>query len=133
MIVIVGILVVTPLVAGLIRTYPQYSEKLNSQGEVEKVADFLQEYLQEGDVVVATSPDNVVLKYYLRRNNLANDYTDLRKGKLVSRSIVVVNQAHDQTLEYVLERRSFLDDVQLTSAEELYRSRRFILYQLSNN
>jgi hypothetical protein len=133
MIIIVGILVVTPLVAGIYRNYPQYSEKLNSLGEVERVADFLQDYLKEGDVVVATSPDNVVLKYYLRRNNLANDFTDLGKGKQVSRSIVVVNHAYNQTLEYVLERRFFLDDVQLTSAEEIYRSRRFILYQLSSN
>ena len=83
--------------------------------------------------MVATSPDNVVLKYYLRRNNLANDFTDLGKGKQVSRSIVVVNHAYNQTLEYVLERRFFLDDVQLTSAEEIYRSRRFILYQLASN
>ena len=133
MIVIVGILVVTPLVAGIINNYPQYSEKLYSRGEVEQVANFLQDYLKEGDVVVATSPDNVVLKYYLRRNNLANDFTDLGKGKQVLRSIVVVNHAYNQTLEYVLERRFFLDDVQLTSAEEIYRSRRFILYQLSSN
>jgi uncharacterized membrane protein len=130
---IISLLIIAPLAAGLIRTYPQYSEKLKSQGEVEQVADFLQDHLQEGDVVVVTSPDTVVLKYYMRRNNLANDFTDLVKGKQVSRSIVVVNQAHNQTLEYVLERRSYLDDVQLISAEEIYRSRRFILYQLSDN
>lgn len=129
----ISLLIIAPLAAGLIRTYPQYSEKLKSQGEVEQVADFLQDHLQEGDVVVVTSPDTVVLKYYMRRNNLANDFTDLVKGKQVSRSIVVVNQAHNQTLEYVLERRSYLDDVQLISAEEIYRSRRFILYQLSDN
>ena len=128
--VFVSFLIVTPLVAGLIRTFPQYTEKINAQGEVEQVAGFLQDHLKEGDVVVVTSPDTVVLKYYLRRNNLANEFTDLVKGKQVTRSIVVVNQAHNQTLEYVLERRSFLDDVQLASAEEIYRSRRFILYQL---
>ena len=133
MMVFVGILIVTPLLAGLIRTYPQYAEKLHSQGEVEQVADFLRDYLREGDVVVVTSPDTVVLKYYLRRNKLAYEFTDLVKGKKVTRSIVVVNQAHNQTLEYVLERRSFLDDVQLASAEEIYRSRRFILYQLKSN
>ncbi|GAG85472.1 unnamed protein product, partial [marine sediment metagenome] len=91
---IISLLIIAPLAAGLIRTYPQYSEKLKSQGEVEQVADFLQDHLQEGDVVVVTSPDTVVLKYYMRRNNLANDFTDLVKGKQVSRSIVVVNQAH---------------------------------------
>ena len=128
--VFVGILIVTSLIASLIRTIPQYTEKLNAQGEVEQVADFLQYYLKEGDVVVVTSPDTVVLKYYLRRNNLANEFTDLGKGKQVTRAIVHIKQGHHQTLEYVLERRSFLDDVQLASAEEIYRTRRFILYQL---
>ena len=46
MIIFVGILIVTPLVAGIYRNYPQYSEKLYSQGEVEQVADFLQDYLK---------------------------------------------------------------------------------------
>jgi hypothetical protein len=93
----------------------------------------LQGNLNEGDVVVVTSPDTVVLKYYLMRNNLSREFTDLIKGKEYSRSIVVVNQAHEQSLEYVLEKRFFLDDVQLASAEEIYRSRRFILYQVWNN
>lgn len=129
---LLGILIVTPLVTALVRTYPQYSEKLFSKGEVELVADFLSDYLQEGDVVVVTSPDTVVLKYYLARNNIDKEFTELVKGKDVNRSIVVVNNAHEQTLQFVLERRSFLDDVQLDTAEEIYRSRRFILYQLSN-
>jgi uncharacterized membrane protein len=132
MLLLLGILIVTPLVAALVRTYPQYSEKLFSKGEVELVADFLSDYLQEGDVVVVTSPDTVVLKYYLARNNIDKEFTELVKGKDVNRSIVVVNNAHEQTLQFVLDRRSFLDDVQLDSAEEIYRSRRFILYQLSN-
>lgn len=132
MLLLLGILIVTPLVTALVRTYPQYSEKLFSKGEVELVADFLSDYLQEGDVVVVTSPDTVVLKYYLARNNIDKEFTELVKGKDVNRSIVVVNNAHEQTLQFVLDRRSFLDDVQLDSAEEIYRSRRFILYQLSN-
>ena len=128
-----GILIVMLLLAGIVRTYPQYSEKIFSKGEVEQVADFLQDYLQDGDVVVVTSPDRVVLKYYLMRNNIDKEFTELTKEKEVARSIVVVNQATGQTLEYVLDRRSFLDDIELASAEEIYQSRRFILYQLSSN
>jgi hypothetical protein len=128
-----GILIVILLLAGMVRTYPQFAEKNFSKGEVEQVADFLQDYLQDGDVVVVTSPDTVVLKYYLMRNNIEKEFTELTKSKEVARSIVVVNQATGQTLEYVLDRRSFLDDVQLASAEEIYQSRRFILYQLSSN
>lgn len=128
-----GILIVMLLLAGIVRTYPQYSEKIFSKGEVEQVADFLQDYLQDGDVVVVTSPDTVVLKYYLMRNNIDKEFTELTKEKEVARSIVVVNQATGQTLEYVLDRRSFLDDIELASAEEIYQSRRFILYQLSSN
>jgi hypothetical protein len=66
------------------------------------------------------------------RNNIDKEFTELVKGKEITRSIVVVNQAQGQTLEYVLDRRSFLDDVQVDSAEEIYQSRRFILYQVSN-
>jgi len=128
-----GILIVILLFAGLVRTYPQCSEKIFSKGEVEQVADFLQDYLQDGDVVVVTSPDTVVLKYYLMRINIDKEFTELTKGKEVARSIVVVNQAIGHTLEYVLDRRSFLDDVQIASAEEIYQSRRFLLYQLLSN
>jgi hypothetical protein len=41
--------------------------------------------------------------------------------------------AYGQTLGYVLERRSFQDDVLLSSVEEIYRTKRFILYQLGGN
>jgi len=128
----VGILVIIPLAAGLVRNGAHYSEKLHAKGEVEQVADFLEDYLRAGDVVVVTSPDTIVLKYYLLRNNLDKEYTELEKGKEVSRSIVVVNQALNQTLESVLERRSYLDDVRLGSEKEIYHSNRFILYQLSS-
>jgi hypothetical protein len=133
MTIFTGVGVMLVLLAGLIRTYPQYSEKIYSKGEVEQVSDFLLDYLQEGDVVVVTSPDTVVLKYYLMRNKIDSDFTELIKGKEFKRSIVVVNQAHGQTLDYVLDRRSFLDDVRVESAEEIYQSRRFILYQVFNN
>jgi hypothetical protein len=41
-----------------------------------------------------------------------------------------VNRGYGQTLAYVLEKRSFLDDVDLNSAEEIYNSNRFSLYEL---
>jgi uncharacterized membrane protein len=127
---LIVILIIAPMLAGVMRTYPQFTEKLHAKGEVEQVADFLKGYLQPDDVVVVTSPDTVVLKYYLMRNDVEKEVTELRKGKEVSRSIVVVNTAHGQTIEYVLDRRSFLDDVRIASAEEIYRSRRFELFLL---
>ncbi|MFN2176523.1 MAG: glycosyltransferase family 39 protein [Anaerolineales bacterium] len=130
--VAVGVLVIIPLTAGLVRGYGQYSEKLHAQGEIEQVADFLQDYLRSGDVVVVTSPDTVVLQYYLLRNELDRNYTEVDEEKEASRSIVVVNQALNQTLESVLKRRSYLEDVQLGSVKEIYHSRRFILYELSS-
>jgi uncharacterized membrane protein len=133
MVGLVGFLIAVPLISGLMRNYTQYDQKLHSQGEVELLADYLQDYLQPNDVVVVTSPDTVVLKYYLRRNGLAKEFTELEKGKLFERAIVVVNQAQGQTLEYVLERRQFLDDVNTASVDEIFRSRRFILYQLSED
>ena len=131
-ITLLAILFTAPLIAGMIRTYPQITEKIYAKGEVEEVADFLSDYLQPDDVVVVTSPDTVVLKYYLMRNNVDKEVTELRKGKVVDRSIVVVNLAYGQTIEYVLERRSFLDDIRIDSAEEIYRSRRFELFQLDS-
>ena len=130
MVGLIGLLIAVPLISGLMRNYTQYDQKLHSQGEVELVADYLQDYLQPNDVVVVTSPDTIVLKYYLRRNGLAKEFTELKKGKLFERAIVVVNQAQGQTLEYVLERRQFLDDVNIASVDEIFRSRRFTLYQL---
>jgi hypothetical protein len=127
---LIGILIVLPLYSGLMRNYPQYDQKLHSKGEVEVVADYLKDNLQSDDVVVVTSPDTIVLKYYLRRNGLGKEFTELEKDKSFVRAIVVVNPGLGQTLEYVLERRDFLDDVNISSAEEIYRSRRFILYQL---
>ena len=130
MVVLIGLLIAVPLISGLMRNYTQFDQKLHSQGEVELLADYLQDYLQPNDVVVVTSPDTVVLKYYLRRNGLAKEFTELEKGKYFERAIVVVNQAQGQTLEYVLERRQFLDDVNIASVDEIFRSRRFTLYQL---
>jgi hypothetical protein len=130
---LIGIFIVIPLVFGVIRNYPQYDQKLHSQGEVELLADYLKDYLEPEDVVVVTSPNSIVLKYYLRRNGLGGEYTELEKEKSFDRAIVVVNPGYGQTLEYVLERRNFTDDVNLSDIEEIYKSRRFILYQLSED
>jgi hypothetical protein len=127
---LVGLLVIIPLVLGLLRSYPQYDQKLHAKGAVEEVADFLNHDLGSKDVVVVTSPDTIVLKFYLRRLGISKEASELTKGKDFQRAIVVVNRGHGQTLDYVLEKRSFLDDVDLNSAEEIYNSNRFTLYQL---
>jgi 4-amino-4-deoxy-L-arabinose transferase-like glycosyltransferase len=128
--VLVGLLVTIPLVLGLLRTYPQFDQKLHAKGAVEEVADFLNQNLGSKDVVVVTSPDTIVLKYYLRRLGISKEATELTKGKDFQRALVVVNRGYGQTLAYVLEKRSFLDDVDLNSAEEIYNSNRFSLYEL---
>ena len=94
------------------------------------LADFLNHNLGSKDVVVVTSPDTIVLKYYLRRLGISKEASELTKGKDFQRALVVVNRGYAQTLEYVLEKRSFLDDVDLNSAEEIYNSNRFTIYQL---
>jgi uncharacterized membrane protein len=128
---IIGVLVILPLGAGFLRSYTQYSQKLHAQGELEKVAMYLSDYLQPEDVVVVTSPDTIVLKYYLRRYGISQEATELTKDKPFDHAIVVVNKAYGQTIKYVLDRRSFLDDVNLESMEEIYSSKRFAIYQLS--
>ncbi len=131
--ILTGLLIATPLFLGLMRTYPQYDQKLHVRGAVEEVAEFLSQDLGKNDVVVVTSPDTIVLKYYLTRMGVAKEATELAKGKVFDRAIVVVNKGYGQTVDYVLERRSFLDDVDLESIKEIYRSDRFTLYQLEGN
>ena len=130
---IIGVLVILLLGAGFSRNYTQYSQKLHAQGELEKVAMYLSDYLQPEDVVVVTSPDTIVLKYYLRRSGISQEATELKKDKPFDYAIVVVNKAYGQTIEYVLDQRFFLDDVNLESVEEIYRSKRFTIYQLSGD
>jgi hypothetical protein len=128
---IIGIMIFLPLGASFLRSYTQYSQKLHAQGELEKVAAYLGDFLQPEDVVVVTSPDTIVLKYYLKRFGISQDATDLAKDKPFDHAIIVVNKAYGQTIDYVLDRRSFLDDVNLESVEEIYNSKRFSIYQLS--
>ena len=128
----ITILILLPLVAGFGRSYTQYSQKMRSKGEPEEIVYFLKDFLNPEDVVVVTSPDNIVLKYYLIRNGFSGEYIELVKGKTFDHAFVVVNRSLGQTLAYVLERRSFLDDVSIDSAEEIYSSRRFTIYQLSD-
>ena len=128
---IIGLLILLPLLAGFVRGYTQYSQKLGSRGEPEEIAYFLKDYLEPRDVVVVTSPDTIVLKYYLMRNDLSEEFTELRKDKAFDHALVIVNKALGQTLNYVLDRRSFSDDVRIESAEEIYSTKRFSIYKLS--
>ena len=61
---------------------------------------------------------------------ISKEASELTKGKDFQRAIVVVNRGYGQTLDFVLEKRSFLDDVDLSSAEEIFNSNRFTVYQL---
>jgi hypothetical protein len=127
----IALMILLPLLAGFVRSYTQYSQKLGSRGESEEIAYFLKENLKPEDVVVVTSPDTILLKYYLSRHDLSVEFTELRKDKAFDHALVVVNKALGQTLRYVLERRSFLDDVRIESPEEIYSSKRFAIYKLS--
>lgn len=129
---LVSILIIMPLAAGYVRSYSQYAQKLHSTGEVEQVAEFLGDYIHPNDVVVVTSPDTIVLKYYLRRYSVSREVTELTKGKDFETALVVVNLAHGQTIDYVLDRRSFFDDVSLETVNEIYRTKRFAIYQFSS-
>ncbi len=126
------LIVATILAGSSLRTYLQISQKSGRLGETEEVAIFLKDYLRPGDVVVVTSPDAIVLRYYLLLHGSSVEYTELRGDKSFNRAIVVVNPAYGQSLESVLEKRSFLDDVNPNNEEIIYQSGRFIVYQLQN-
>jgi hypothetical protein len=117
--------------ASLARSARYFSENRGVLGDVEMVSVFLEENLKKDDVVVVTSPNTITLKYYLRRQGIAAEVTELNKLKLFQRAIVVVNRGLGQNLEYVLERRSFLDNVVPESAKLIYESGRFQIFTLA--
>lgn len=126
-------LIVSLILAGSsLRSYIQFTQKSGTMGETEEIAIFLKDYLRADDVVVVTSPDAIVLRYYLLLHGISGQYTELRDDKSFNRVIVVVNPLYGQTLESVLEKRSFLDDVNPHNSQIIYQSSRFILYQLQN-
>lgn len=126
----VSALIIAPLLIGFSRSYAQFDQKLHAEGAVEEIAGFLKNDLGTQDVVVVTSPDTIVLKYYLQRLGVPKEASELTKEKEFDRAIVVVNKGLGQSLEYVLERRSFLDDVNLSSSVKIFSSDRFNIYQL---
>lgn len=128
---ILALMIFLPLMGGFTRSYAQFTQKLRARGEPEEMAYFLKDTLKPKDVVVVTSPDTIVLKYYLRRNDLSDEFTELKKDKSFDHALVVVNKALGQTLDYVLERRSFSDDVSIESSEEIYSTKRFSIYKIA--
>jgi len=127
-----GLIVLMVLAGSSLRSYIQFSLKSGKVGETEGVAIFLEDYLRPGDVIVVTSPDAIVLKYYLLIHGISGEFSELRDDKPFDRAIVVVNTSYGQTMESVLERRSFLDDVNPQNKEIIYQSSRFILSHLQN-
>lgn len=131
-------LITSWLIVGLIltgsshRSFVQFTQKSDKKGETEEVAIFLKDYLKPDDLVVVTSPDAVVLRYYLLIHGVSKDYTEREADKPFDRAIVVVNTAFGQSMESVLERRSFLDELNPQNQEIIYRSSRFTLYPLQN-
>jgi hypothetical protein len=79
--VLTGFFVLIPLFLGMMRTYPQFDQKLHVKGAVEEVAEFLSQDLGKKDVVVVTSPDTIVLKYYLSRLGVAKERLNLPKER----------------------------------------------------
>jgi hypothetical protein len=129
---LIALAVVFILSAGMVRSFGYFSTKSNLTGEVESSAVFLSGFLQEGDVVISTSPDTVVLKYYLQRHEIEPEYLEIADSKPFRRAIVLVNTAYGQSLETVLLERSFEDNVNPGTATIIYHTNRITLYLLPN-
>jgi hypothetical protein len=127
-----NLLILLSLWVGFTKSFTQFTQKLHTQGEVEEVAMFLADYLQPEDVVAVTSPDRIVLQYYLDRYTVSEGKYEFLLSKPFNRAIVVVNKGFGQTIEYVIGWRSYFDGFDLGPAEEVYRSDRFTIYQLPN-
>jgi len=131
--IVIIYLVLLLMFTGLYQNYSQLTQKRFSTGEIENVALFLRDTLTESDQIAVVSPDRIILEYYLLRNDISNDVFEEKGEYQDSRVIVVVNQGMKQDMLNILDRRDLLEKVDLDTVEQIYQSRRFILYQLSSN
>jgi hypothetical protein len=84
-----------------------------------EVAALLEDRLSPGDLVIASSPSDGVLMYHFHRRDLPLDrivYDELPEGWHGARLLVVVNKAHDQTLEGVAEKHGLEGRADVSSA-----------------
>ena len=126
-------LILLLLSTGFYMNSSQLTQKRFSTGEVENVALFLRDTLTESDQIAVISPDRIILEYYLLRNDISNDVFEEKGDYQDFQVIVVVNQGMNQEMLNILDRRDLLEKVDLDTVEQIYQSRRFILYQLSSN
>jgi hypothetical protein len=123
------VLVVAWSIASMQRLYIGYS---SGPGVLEQITYFLEDYLEPGDVVVVSPPDDAALWYYFDYQDIPDDYF-FRGGKVPSQdTVVVVNKAENQALPGVLHRTDFpVSLFDLDTASVIKEQGRIVLYQLS--
>jgi len=86
-----------------IRLGSRLPELLAQRGDVENVTLFLENNLEETDLVVVDWPDDAPLMFYFQEYNISNHHFDKRFP--YNRAWIVVNPPDGQTLESVLSDR----------------------------
>jgi hypothetical protein len=130
---ILAIALIVPLGGSLVVNSARYLQSRGNLGEIEEVTVFLKDYLTAQDVVLVTSPDGVLLRYYFRRYRLSEDYTSDVRDQDFLHALVVVNQSQGQTIESVLKKRAFTGKVDPGTARLIYQSNRILIYELTRD
>jgi 4-amino-4-deoxy-L-arabinose transferase-like glycosyltransferase len=131
--VISGVCIVLPLLVSGIRSFNYFDSKFTSPGGIEKAAIYLSGTLNPGDVVVVTSPDSVILDYYLKRYGIDPAYVVLSEHHQFREAFVLVNTRYGQNLEYVLKERSFSEYVNPSAAELVFSANWIEIYAIPGN
>ena len=127
--VILGLAIFVP--AFLLTTYsinPPYPAQII--GPEEEITRYLKDYLQPGDVVVATSPTRAQVGYYFSAYGISEDFF-YTQGSKFNRAIVLVNEKQGEPLESVIQHTGLSDQLDSHLANPIRQFRYAIVYEIS--
>lgn len=108
------------IIGGLARLQPDLGNMRPQPGEVEQMALYIVQHVQPGDVVIATSPNDTSLWYYMALHHLpVSAYFHSAENQPIRRAFVMVTLSDNQTLTSVLEEAHAPASLDPTQAEWL--------------
>lgn len=128
-IAILGAAILLP--AFLLTSYsisPPYPANIISPEE--EITRYLKDYLQPGDVVVATSPTRSQVGYYFSAYGISEDFFYNQQSKF-NRAIVLVNVKQGEPLESVIKHTGLSNQLDSHLANPIRQFRYAIVYEIS--
>lgn len=128
-IAILGAAILLP--AFLLTSYsisPPYPANIISPEE--EITRYLKDYLEPGDVVVATSPTRSQVGYYFSAYGISEDFFYNQQSKF-NRAIVLVNEKQGEPLESVIKHTGLSNQLDSHLANAIRQFRYAIVYEIS--